>query len=183
MAIRFIDAGVVSYVRSQTIYHGLAYARHEKSPDTIILVSPETPYVCIGFHQELEKEVDVAFCHAHGIPILRREVGGGAVYLDRNQVFTQWVMSPDRLPWNLERRFEVYASPLVKTYRALGVEANFRPVNDIHVAGRKIGGTGAAAIGNAEVVVGSLMFDFDTELMAKVLKVPSEKFRDKVYQS
>jgi lipoate-protein ligase A len=92
-------------------------------------------------------------------------------------------MSPERLPGKLERRFALYAQPLVETYRALGIEAEFRPVNDIHVRGRKIGGTGAAAIGEAEVLVGSLMFDFDTERMSRVLKVPSEKFRDKVHQS
>jgi lipoate-protein ligase A len=38
-------------------------------------------------------------------------------------------------------------------------------------------------MGDAEVVVGSLMFDFDIDTMSKVLRVPSEKFRDKVYQS
>jgi lipoate-protein ligase A len=38
-------------------------------------------------------------------------------------------------------------------------------------------------MGEAEVVVGSLMFDFDFELMARVLKVSSVKMRDKVFQS
>ena len=51
------------------------------------------------------------------------------------------------------------------------------------MSGRKIGGTGAARMDRAEVVVGSLMFDFDTATMAQVLRVPSEKFRDKVRQS
>jgi lipoate-protein ligase A len=65
----------------------------------------------------------------------------------------------------------------------MGIPAVHRPVNDIQVEGRKIGGTGAATIGDAIVVVGSLIFDFDYETMVRVLKVPSEKFRDKVYQS
>jgi lipoate-protein ligase A len=51
------------------------------------------------------------------------------------------------------------------------------------VAGRKIGGTGAASIGEATVMVGSFMFDFDTETMSRCLKVPSEKFRDKLKAS
>lgn len=183
MAIRLLDLGTVSYLRSQTLYHALAYARTEGTPDTILLVSPKEPYACVGFHQEVEKEIDVEFCRRSGLPILRREVGGGAVYLDVNQLFTQWVMAPERLPWRLERRFELYARPLVNTYHELGIQASFRPINDIHVSGKKIGGTGAAAIGNAEVLVGSLMFDFDTERMAQILKVPSEKFRDKVFHS
>jgi lipoate-protein ligase A len=33
------------------------------------------------------------------------------------------------------------------------------------------------------VLVGNLIVDFDYEMMARVLKVPDEKFRDKVYKS
>ncbi len=181
--IRILDMGLVSPMRSQAIYHGVAYALQRDTPDTIILVGPTDPYVCIGYHQELEKEVDVDYCREHGLPIYRREVGGGAVYLDKGQVFTQWIFHRDRLPASLEERFTLYIKPLVDTYQSFGIPANHRPINDVHVQGKKIGGTGAAQMGNAEVVVGSLMFDFNFELMARVLKVPSEKMRDKIYQS
>ncbi len=181
--IRVLDLGLVSPLHSQAIYHGVAYAMTPETPNTIILVGPTDPYVCIGYHQELEKEVDVAYCRAHNLSIYRREVGGGAVYLDTGQVFTQWVFKRNHLPLNLEKRFALYIEPLVNTYQALGIKASFRPVNDIHVKGKKIGGTGAAQIGQADVVVGSLMFDFNFKLMSKVLKVPSEKMRDKIYQS
>lgn len=182
-AIRLLDLGLVPSLRSQTLYHALAHAMAPEDPDTILLVSPADPYVCIGFHQELEKEVDLSYCRARGLPVYRREVGGGAVYLDRSQIFTQWVFHRNHLPGSVEKRFELHIGPLVETYRELGIPAYHRPLNDVHVAGRKIGGTGAASAGEAEVVVGSLMLDFDTEVMARVLKVPSEKMRDKVYQS
>lgn len=181
--IRLLDLGDVSSVRSQAVYHAVAHAMHADTPDTIILVSPSQPYICIGFHQELEKEVDLTYCEKHGLPIVRREVGGGAVYLDSNQVFMQWIFHREHLPASLEERFALYARPLVETYQNLGIEAYYRPVNDIHVAGKKIGGTGAAEIGMSEVVVGSLMFDFDKVVMAQVLKVSSEKMRDKILSS
>ncbi len=181
--IRLLDLGNVPYVRSQTVYHAAAYLADEVGVDSIILVSPERPYVCLGFHQDLEKEVELDFCRERGLPIVRREVGGGAVYLDQNQVFIQWVFRQGQLPDNLTARFELYARPLVETYQALGINASFRPVNDIHVEGKKIGGTGAAQLGAADVVVGSLMFDFDKETMSRVLKVSSEKMRDKVFES
>jgi len=181
--IRLVDLKLVPPIRSQTIYHALAYALDADSPDTIILVGPTDPYVCIGYHQELEKEVDVEYCRAHNLPIARREVGGGAVYLDQNQVFVQWVFHRGALPTDLGERFAFYVQPLVETYRALGIPATYRPINDVHVRGKKIGGTGAAQMGAAEVVVGSLMFDFNFDLMARVLKVSSEKMRDKIFQS
>lgn len=181
--IRLLDLQDVSPVRSQTVYHAVAYAMREDLPDTIILVSPRDPYVCIGYHQDLEKEVDTAYCAERDLPMLRREVGGGAVYLDNGQVFTQWIFHPSDLPRALDERFALYVRPLVETYQSLGVNAYYRPINDIHVAGKKIGGTGAAQMGPSEVVVGSLMFSFDKQTMARVLKVSSVKMRDKVFES
>jgi lipoate-protein ligase A len=181
--IRLLDLGFVSPLHSQTVYHAVGHAMAAGSPDTIILVSPNRPYVCVGYHQDQRKEVDLDYCHAHGLPVYRREVGGGAVYLDEGQLFLQWAFHHGRLPADLEARFECYVRPLVETYRALGIPAYLRPVNDVHVHGKKIGGTGAAQMGIAEIVVGSFMFTFDKATMASVLKVPSEKMRDKVFQS
>jgi lipoate---protein ligase len=156
---------------------------NDATPDAIILVSPNRPYVCIGYHQELDKEVNLAYCRERGLPVYRREVGGGAVYLDDGQLFAQWVFHEGALPASMEERFALYVQPLVETYQKLGINAYLRPINDVHVGGKKIGGTGAAQMGEAEVVVGSLMFTFDKATMAHVLKVPSEKMRDKVFQS
>jgi lipoate---protein ligase len=181
--IRLLDLGLVPPIRSQTIYHAIGHAMTAESLDTIILVAPDHPYVCIGYHQDLEREVDLDYCRYHGLPVSRREVGGGAVYLDEGQLFSQWIFHHSALPGSLEAKFELYIRPLVETYQALGVAAYHRPVNDIHVAGKKIGGTGAAQMGEAEVLVGSLMFTFDKAAMARVLKVSSEKMRDKVFES
>lgn len=180
--IRLLDLGTVPAVRSQACYHAAAYALDEGTPDTVILVSPADPYVCIGFHQDVDREVDREYCREHSLPVFRREVGGGAVYLDHDQVFIQWIFNPASLPAEVDGRFRLYVEPLVRAYRTLGIEAVYRPVNDVHVHGKKIGGTGAARIGKAEVVVGSLMFNFDRATMARVLKVSSEKMRDKVFQ-
>ncbi len=181
--IRLLDLGYVSPIHSQTVYHAVGHAMTPETPDTIILVSPDAPYVCIGFHQDLEKEVDLDYCAEHKLPVYRREVGGGAVYLDQAQLFSQWAFQGGHLPAELEPRFELYARPLVETYQAINIPAYLRPINDIHVGGKKIGGTGAAQMGIAEIVVGSLMFNFDKATMARVLKVSSEKMRDKVFQS
>jgi lipoate-protein ligase A len=167
-------------VRSQSVYHAVAYEATPAGPDTILLITPNAPYVSIGYHQQADVELDLSACRQRGLPIVRREVGGGAVYLDGDQVFVNWVMRQRRLPAILSDRYALYVAPLLSTYRAFGIQAEYRPINDVHVAGRKIGGTGAARIGEAELLVGSLMLDFDMETMAAVLRVPSAKMRDKV---
>lgn len=183
MSFRVIDAGTVSWLDSQVIYHAVATAMTEETEDTMTLMNPATPYVCVGFHQEVEKEVDIAYCQEYGLPITRRQVGGGAVYLDRDQLFWHIIVHRSRAPYRIEEVYARYLEGPINTLRAMGIPAQLRPVNDIQVDNRKIGGTGAATIGEAMVVVGSLIFDFNYELMSRVLKVPSEKFRDKVYQT
>ncbi|NWG33971.1 MAG: lipoate--protein ligase family protein [Chloroflexi bacterium] len=181
--IRLLYMEGVSPLRSQTVYHAVGYAMKQDTPNTIILVSPNAPYVSIGYHQDMQKEVDLEYCAAHGLPVYRREVGGGAVYLDSGQLFTQWIFHKEDLPATLEERFALYIDPIVQTYKDLGINANYRPINDIHVNGKKIGGTGAAQMGIAEILVGSLMYTFDKKTMSQVLKVPSEKMRDKIFES
>ncbi len=180
MRLRVLDFGYVPALRSQAIYHGVAHTITEDSEPVLTLVNPDTPYVCVGVHQEVAAEVDEDFCRSEGLPVIRRHVGGGAVYLDRNQMFFHFLFPRTKAPQYAVNLYPRFIDPAVRTYREIGVQAEYRPVNDIHVAGRKIGGTGAASIGDATAMVGSFMFDFDTSTMSKCLKVPSEKFRDKL---
>jgi lipoate-protein ligase A len=183
MRMRVLDFGAVTALRSQAVYHGLAETVGPGSDPILSLVSPATPYVCVGMHQDIGQEVDQAFCADHGLPIYRRHVGGGAVYLDENQLFTHFVYPAAKAPQRADQLYPMFIEPVLRTYREMGIAANYRPVNDIHVDGRKIGGTGAASIGGATVLVGSFMLDFDTAMMSRCLKVPSEKFRDKLRQT
>ncbi|MFA7412889.1 MAG: hypothetical protein WC048_00250 [Rhizobium sp.] len=180
LRLRVLDFGFVSALRSQAVYHGIAETITDTSDPVLSLASPETPYVCVGMHQEIAKEVDQEFCRSVNLPILRRHVGGGAVYLDRNQLFTHFIYPRRKAPEFAVNLYPLFIEPVVRTYRQIGVNAVYRPINDIQVDGRKIGGTGAASIGDATVMVGSFMYDFDTATMARCLKVPSEKFRDKL---
>jgi len=181
--VRLLDLDHVSYLHSQTIYHAVAYCTTEDSPGTVIILRPREPYVSTGYHQLLENEIDVGYCRKKGIPIIRREVGGGAVYLDNDQLFFQCVFPRDRAPLRVDHLYELFLQPAVNTYRSLGVDAFYRPVSDIQVNEKKICGTGAGRIGDASVVVGNIMFDFNHREMSRVLRVTSEAFRDKVYES
>ena len=171
--------GPVSWADSQALYHAQA---HLGRPALNILW-PTEPYVCIGRFQDLALEVDVERCRERGLPLVRREVGGGAVYLDAGQVFYQLVL-PDRVEGRDYRSlFSLGLGGVAAALRRLGVSAVVRGTNDVAVGGRKISGNGAGTVGGAAVVVGNILLNFDYEAMAAVLRVPDEKFRDKAYQS
>jgi lipoate-protein ligase A len=180
--VNLYHLGYVPWLESQLIYH----AQPRVGIEGLNILAPREPYVCIGFHQDLEQEVDRAYCQAHGIPVFRREVGGGAVYLDGKQIFFQLILHKHN-PLALGDKGALYERmlrPVADTYVDLGVPARYRSLNDvITTAGRKISGTGAAEIGDYVVLVGNLIADFDYETMSRVLRVPDEKYRDKVFHS
>jgi len=181
--MQLLDLGLIPWQDSQLVYHALGHLGRE----ALVLSSPATPYVSIGYHQDLDQEVDVDRCAQMGLPLFRREVGGGAVYLDSGQLFYHVVLRKDD-PLAAGTTGDMFARVLKAPVAALGdlgVPAMHRPVNDIVVAAtqRKISGNGAADIGETTVVVGSLISAFDFDAMCAVLRVPSEKFRDKVHKT
>ena len=171
----------VSWQDSQLLYHSLPLVGREG----VILCSPATTYVCVGYFQDVEQEVDVEFCRENDIPIFRREVGGGATYLDGEQLFFQLIIHRDNplVPAGKLAFYRKFLQAPIESYRALGIPAEYREVNDIVANQRKVSGCGAAEIGDYYVLVGNLIVDFDYEMMARVLKVPDEKFRDKIYKT
>ena len=171
----------VSWEHSQTLYHAAAYLGRE----ALFILRPATPYICIGCHQDAKKVIDLEFAQAYRIPVFRREVGGGAVYLDGQQLFYQLLLRADNpeVPVNKAKFYEKFLAPVIESYRAFGVNAEYKPVNDIIANNRKVSGNGAAEINDMVILVGNFIMDFDYEMMSKSLRVPDEKFRDKVYKT
>lgn len=179
--MKLYNLGKVPWEESQLIYHALAHLGQE----ALSLVSPATPYVCVGYHQDVDQEVDVSYCREQNIPVFRRDVGGGAVYLDGDQLFFQLILRRDNpiIPLGKERFYKKFLEPVIGVYRHIGINAKYKPINDVIAENRKISGTGAADIGDCVVFVGNLIVDFNYKMMSRVLKVPDEKFRDKVYKT
>lgn len=169
------DLGLVPWHQSQLVYHALARLGRE----AICICSPISPYFCLGYHQDIDLEVDLDFCAENNIPVFRREVGGGGVFLDSNQVFFQLIVHR-RGPHATMRREALYRKflePVVNVYRSMGVPAHYRSVADLAIRNRKICGTGAGEIGNCVALVGNIILDFDFRMMSRILRVPDEGFR------
>lgn len=146
-----------------------------KVPDTIrFLRFP--PTALIGRHQDLSRELDLDYCRANGVGTVRRMTGGGAIYLDEGQlgwelVFHRASLGIAALPDIARVVCEAAAAGL----STLGVDARFRPRNDIEVDGRKISGTGGFFDGDILIYQGTVLVDLDPARMVGALRVPQGK--------
>jgi lipoate-protein ligase A len=178
----FFDLGKLPGQQSMLVFHALA----RMGIEALVAVSPKSPLASIGYFQDAQQEVDLEYCKESRIPFMRREVGGGTTYLDENQIFYQLIWKKDnpRFPKTIHEIYPWFSEAPVETYWKFGIQTEFRAVNDIITpSGRKIAGEGGGNIGDSMVFVGGILLDFDYQVMSKILKVPDEKFRDKVYKT
>ena len=150
----------------------------ESSEDTVILCSPSSPYLCIGYHQVLNSVLDVEVCSALNLPIMRRCIGGGATLLDCNQIFYQCIFHNSRVPWRADKVYQMMLNAPVNVLNRIGLSGSLRAVNEVEANSVRIAGIGGGRVGEAMVVVGNLLLDFDYSLMSRVWKVPDQSFRD-----
>lgn len=172
------NLGKVPWEQSQLLYHALAYLGRE----AMCTCFPATRYFCIGYHQDVKQEVDLEFSANNDIPVFRREVGGGGVYLDSNQVFFQLILHQKNPHVSMCREafYRKLLEPVVRVYNSMGIPAQYKEIADIVVETRKISGIGAGEIGDCVVLVGNLILDFDFDTMCSILKMPDERFRARV---
>ncbi len=171
--LRVIDFGRVSPLRSQTLWHAIARGVSAGAPPTLSLMQPESPYVSIGFHRRLD-EVDQEECRRRGLPVYRRMVGGGPVYLDDGQVFFQITLPVADTPPVRSQAVRSLLQPAVAAFRALGIDAVLEDAGDVVVGDRKICGHGAGQIDRAVVVVGNLITSFDHAAASRIMSTPDE---------
>ncbi len=183
---KLLDIGPIDPLETQIIYDMIAQGITEgESENTLIICWPAKPLVSLGHFQEIEEDINIKFCRENNIVFTRRVIGGGGVYLDDGQMFYQLIGRIDSptTPKKIDDYYRKFLEAPVQTYRNLGINAEFKPVNDLIVNGKKISGNGAGDVGNARILTGNLIFDFNFDMMVRVLKVPDEKFRDKISQS
>ncbi|MBI4456610.1 MAG: lipoate--protein ligase family protein [Acidobacteria bacterium] len=176
--IRLLDLGLTESWRTQALYHAIAATMRIDSPDTILLCRPREPYLCLGYHQAYDATLERQECERRGLAVFRRRLGGGATYLDVNQIFYQCIAHHTRMPVVSRDIYKNVLGAPTKTLRRLGLNAELWDANEIEVAGKRIAGTGGGRIGEACVVVGNLLFDFDYDMLAQLWRVPWESFRE-----
>jgi len=181
---RVIDTGLRPAAQNIALNRALLEARQaEEIPSTLRFLR-FAPSALLGYHQSAEQELNLDYCKAHNIAIQRRITGGGAIYFDETQLgWELYLHKRDVGTADMQAIAKRICHAAATAISALGVDARYRPRNDIEVDGRKISGTGGAFDGDALLYQGTLLIDFDVGKMLRVLRIPAEKLSDKAIAS
>lgn len=133
--------------------------------------------VSIGYFQSMNEEVDFTKCREIGVDIVRRLTGGGAVLHEYELTYS---FISRRYPQNIVESYKWICDAIVISIKRLGFDASFVPLNDIVIAGKKVSGNAQTRRKGVLLQHGTILLGVDVNKMFSVLKVPSEKLRDKI---
>ncbi|MBS3815283.1 MAG: lipoate--protein ligase family protein [Hadesarchaea archaeon] len=155
-----------------------------EAPNTIRFWRWEPSTVSLGRFQSLSLEIDQDSADRHNVSIVRRISGGGSVFHDHSGELTYSVIcSEDEVSNQIIESYKMICGGLVRGFEELGLEAEYSPVNDVLVNGKKISGSAQTRQKGSILQHGTILIDPDIQKMFEVLKVSKEKISDKFIKS
>ncbi len=152
-----------------------------RSPNTLRFLSIKPPSVSVGYFQRIEEVVNVEECRRLGISIARRPSGGGAIYQDYRGEITYAIVvkAQDELikGLDIEKTYKKLLQWLIRSLRKIGLNAQYKPPNDITINGRKVSGNAQSRKYGAILQHGTILLRTYKNIMAKVLKTDREKLK------
>ena len=167
----------------ESVLHSVS---QNKTKPTVRFYHWKPSAVSIGYFQSIEDEVDIQRCKNENVDVVRRITGGGAVYHDFNDEITYSIIiheSHEKIPKNIMESYKIICCALVSGFKKLGINAEFRQINDVCVDGKKISGSAQTRRYNTVLQHGTILCDVKPKLMFSLLKVPDEKIRGKMISS
>jgi lipoate-protein ligase A len=139
------------------------------------------PAVVIGRFQSLRNEVDMDAAQRHGIEVVRRISGGGAMFIEPGNTITYSIYAPLSLIKDLsfQQAYAFMDAWVIEALGELGIKAWYQPLNDITSEGGKIAGAAQAHRGGAVLHHVTMAYDIDAAKMLDVLRIGREKLSDK----
>ena len=144
------------------------------------------PAVVIGSFQSVTNEVDLDNAAKYGLEVVRRVSGGGAMFMELGTAITYSLYAPAELVsgMSFQDSYAFLDDWVVQSLRGLGIDASYKPLNDITSPTGKIGGAAQKRLGSGAVLHHVTMaYDMDGDRMVEVLRIGREKISDKGVQS
>jgi lipoate-protein ligase A len=142
----------------------------------------EEPSVVIGSFQSVRNELHPEGVARHGISVVRRISGGGAMFMEAGNCITYSLYLPQTLVDGISfaDSYAFLDAWVLAALEKLGISAFYVPLNDIATDQGKIGGAAQKRLANGGMLHHVTMsYDIDADKMVEVLRVGKEKLSDK----
>ncbi|WP_461174861.1 lipoate--protein ligase family protein [Arthrobacter sp. Z1-9] len=142
----------------------------------------QEPSTVIGSFQSYRNEVDPDGVAKHGINVVRRISGGGAMFMEAGNCITYSLYLPQTLVDGLSfaDSYPFLDAWVMSALEKLGITAFYVPLNDIATDQGKIGGAAQKRLANGGMLHHVTMsYDIDADKMVEVLRIGKEKLSDK----
>ena len=178
---RFIDFGKVD-IRDMMAKNEAIHRLDEGN--TLFFWAP-TKSIILGYFQKAAVELDLDKCKDY--TLVRRTSGGGIAFsddLDRQINYgVVGTIDDDKFPLDIVESYKQICGILIDTLKEYGLNAGFRPINDVTVDNKKISGNAMTRRDNKTLQHGTLLLDFDIKEMLRISNIPKEKYMDKQIKS
>lgn len=154
--------------------------KHMPNDDSYFLFYVNRPSIIIGKNQNTIEEVNQPYIDAHGIDVVRRISGGGAVYHDTGNLNFSFITDDDG---NSFHNFKKFTEPIVEALKSLGVEAELSGRNDIQVGNAKISGNAMVKVKERMFSHGTLILNSELDEVQNALRVNPAKIKSKGIKS
>lgn len=184
MRLRLLDTGHFEAALNMGVDEAILLSVADRSsPPTLRLYGWNPAAVSIGYFQGAREEVDLEACEREGVDLVRRLTGGGAVFHDAELTYSIVIPEDCHLAVSdVTQSYWILCRGVVEGLRELGLEADFAPLNDVIVGGKKISGNAQTRRHGCILQHGTIILDLDVDRMFRVLKVPKEKLRGKLIE-
>jgi lipoate-protein ligase A len=155
------------------------------SPPTLRFLQFEPAAALVGYHQDVNLEIRRDYCTANRIDVNRRHTGGGTILFQESALGWEIFGVHGRPPFvgPYESILQMICEAAAAGLSRLGLDARFRPRNDIEVNGRKISGTGGVTEAGAFMFQGTLLVENEVDRFLRALRVPVEKLKKREIES
>jgi lipoate-protein ligase A len=152
-----------------------------ESPPTLRFYGWAPPAVSLGSSLILENEIDQGTCRAEGVDVVRRISGGGAVFHHKELTYSiiMPVSHPLAAGQEIDASYETLCGGVIAGLSILGLCAQFQPINDVIVGGKKVSGNAQSRRKGCILQHGTVLLGLDLDLMFRLLRVDEEKLRRK----
>lgn len=136
--------------------------------------------VIVGKYQNTLAEINESFVREHGIRVIRRLSGGGAVYHDLGNLNFTFITDARDIA-GID--FSLFCRPVIRTLAALGVKAELSGRNDMTIDGKKFSGNSQYIRQGRVMHHGTILFDSNLYAVFQALQAKKNKFQSKGVKS